>query len=164
MMNKEKEMSNSTMVNIPTAIEQIKSDQLAARKARNSENVAFYSTLLSEIASVGKKQNRESTDAEAIDVVKKFLKGVNESISHFQKYQDDVSVKEKLETAQKEKALLEKLLPKMLTAEEIVEIVISKYKAMGIVKMGDVMKELKKDYGSSVDGAIASKAIKQALE
>jgi uncharacterized protein YqeY len=27
-----------------------------------------------------------------------------------------------------------------------------------------VMKELKKDYGSSVDGAIASKAIKQALE
>jgi uncharacterized protein YqeY len=35
---------------------------------------------------------------------------------------------------------------------------------MGIVKIGDVMKELKKDYGSSVDGAIASKAIKQALE
>lgn len=148
------------MVNV---MEQVKVKQLQARKSRSADDVAFYSTLLSEIVSVGKKQNRESTNDEAIDVVKKFLKGANEVIEHLEKIQTSPGQVENNEALAKyklEKCLFEELLPKMATAEEIRNEIVS-LKQNGASNVGAIMKGLKEKFGASLDGKLASSLAKE---
>jgi uncharacterized protein YqeY len=63
-----------------TVLEDIKSAQLNARKARDMVATDALTTLLGEVAIVGKNDgNRDTTDEEAVVVVKKFLKNINET-------------------------------------------------------------------------------------
>ena len=62
-------------------IEKIKHDQLVARKNRSTVESTLLTTLIGEADMVGKNNgNRDPFDEEVISVVKKFLKGVNETI------------------------------------------------------------------------------------
>ena len=61
-------------------LEKIKKQQLQARKEK-SPIVGALTALMSEVAIVGKNNgNRETTDEEAVKVIKKFIKGINETI------------------------------------------------------------------------------------
>ena len=65
-----------------TLIERIKEDNLAARKNRDQVRATLLTTLFSEAVSVGKNAgNRETTDAETLAVIKKFIKGIDDTLS-----------------------------------------------------------------------------------
>ena len=86
-------------------LEKIKNASLAARKAKEALAATLLTTLYSEAVNVGKNNgNRDTTDAEAVAVVKKFLKGVDETISYLEKTGGDNATA--LTTARSEKEIL----------------------------------------------------------
>jgi uncharacterized protein YqeY len=130
---------------------QLKVDQLAARKDRNSELVTTLTTLMSEIADVGLNDGkRETTDGEALVVIQKFVKNLKESIAHQDSYDKQVELH-----------LYLSYLPRMLTEAEL-ELKIAEYIALGNGNMGMIMKELKTS-GQWYDGKQASAVAKRLL-
>lgn len=123
-------------------IDQIKADQLAARKARDTLHASLLTTLLGEVGIVAKNAGRtDATDEEVIATVKKFIKN-NESIPDGAR---NVTHDAELHT-------LEEYLPKQLTRDELVAI-----KATGtFANKGEWMKHLKENYAGRYDGKLAS--------
>lgn len=139
-------------------LEQIKNDQLTARKAKDSIKASLLTTLFSEASMKGKNAGRETTDEEVVQVIQKFLKGVNETLKALE-YSSDGRVK----AACIEKDILESYLPKMASAEEI-RAAVAEIAASGVdpkTKMGIVMKMLKDKFGASLDGKLASQIAKE---
>ena len=141
-------------------IQTIKNKSLEARKGNYEVAKNLLVTLYSEAANVGKNAgNRETTDAECIAVIKKFIKGTDETINALN---GDV----RANIAIQEKVILESLLPKQMTEEDIRAEIASI--VSGIVNptpksMGIVMKTLKDKYDGLYDGNTASKIVKEIL-
>lgn len=129
-------------------IDQIKTQQLEARK-NSSESASLLTTLLSEAVNIGKNNgNRETTDAEVVAVVKKFIKNIDETVSALTTRNQDAS------KFLNEKAVLETFLPKQLTENELTEIAKTKN------GMPDFMKFLKENHNGQYDGKLASTVAK----
>lgn len=106
-------------------INTLKAKLLEARK--NKGNTAFWSFVLAEVTNVGKnKGNRETTSDEAISVIKKL---VEKSI------------------VASEKQMLEELLPKMATKEQVQEFVAT----LDSQEIKVVMPALKKKFGAAIN-------------
>ena len=146
-----------------TLLSRIRADQIQLRKSReSSERVALLTTLLSEAANVGLNDGkRESTDAEVIAVIKKFIKGIDETLAL---RASDALVDER--------TILEGYLPSQLSITELIEIVyhivddiVEELEMNGptMKMMGQVMKTLKGDYEGRYDGKMASDVVKDAL-
>jgi uncharacterized protein YqeY len=134
-------------------LEEIKRDQFEARKNKEALKATLLTTLYSEAAMKGKNANRETTDEETVQVIQKFLKGVNETIGYLERCGGDNV--EALTNASVEKTILESYLPKMATVDEIRKEVLS-LKAIGVSEIGAIMKHLKSVFGSSLDGKVAA--------
>ena len=144
-------------------LEKIKADSLAARKAKDAVSATLLTTLYSEAAMKGKNANRETTDEEAIAVIKKFLKGVEETITHLKVSGGNAGV---LLNAEQERSILESYLPVQLTELDLQKIVGTMAQTLddrSPKQMGVLMKKLKEQYEGQYDGAIASKVIKAIL-
>ncbi|MFA6199156.1 MAG: GatB/YqeY domain-containing protein [Bacteroidales bacterium] len=144
-------------------LQQIKEDSIAARKERNPF-APFLVTLYSECANVGKtKANRESTDEEALSIVKKFKAGIVEIISIYQ----NTTATEELYKALKELELVEKYIPQQLSEVELKTIILSIRDNIilggGKPNIGLYMKELKANHNGLFDGAQAQTIIKELL-
>ena len=132
-------------------INQIKSQQLEARK-NSSESASLLTTLLSEAVNIGKNNgNRETTDAEVVAVVKKFIKNIDETVSALTTRNQDAT------KFLNEKAVLETFLPKQLTEGELTEIAKTKS------GMPDFMKFLKENHNGQYDGKLASTVAKKVF-
>lgn len=138
-------------------MDKIKADQLAARKNRAIIEGSLLTTLIGEGTAIGKKQNRDTTDSEMIDVIQKFLKNLRDLMKVVDPSSDGY------QHAEIEKSILERYLPKQLSAQEIAD-VISAMKADGAKNMGDVMKKFKTDFAGQFDGDTVSKAAKEAFQ
>ena len=138
-------------------LEKIKADQLAARKNKEALKATLLTTLFSEVQMKGKNAGHETTDDEATQVIQKFLKGVNETISYLDRAGGDNA--EALATARAEKEILEAYLPKMATEDEI-KAEVAALKAAGAANIGAIMKGLKDKFGSTRDGKLASQLAK----
>ena len=137
-------------------IEQIKKEQLEARKAKNTIKTNLYTTLLGEVqtavigtpGSVSTKQDNNVTDDIVIKVINKFIKNIKETLSL---RPDDF-------TATTELTLLETFLPQKLSEEELKQIVANLKIAAGAktggALLGFVMAELKKSYSNLYDASI----------
>ena len=138
-----------------TVLAKIKAAHLAARKARQSDVSASLSTLIGDIESVGKNARRDTTDGEAIAIIKKFIKNV-----------DEVIKVASTEVVIAERSLFESFLPKQMTTNELSQIIanaISETCAVSPKDMGKVINLLKSKYEGQFDGAMASQLIKAAL-
>lgn len=145
-----------------TLINTIKHDQLEARKAKETIKIDLLTTLYSEAVMVGKNSTppRDTTDAEVITMVKKFLKNTNEFLTLAGDRRDG----DRVEVLTQEIELLQRYLPKQLTEDELHHIITSYADSNGIALpkgTGLIMKYLKDNYGGLYDGAIASNFIKQ---
>jgi uncharacterized protein YqeY len=145
-------------------IEQIKTDQIVARKSK-SDAVSLLTTLYSEALMVGKNATppRDPTDAEVINTIKKFLKGVNENISYAGDRQD-ADWRDALEI---EREILEYYLPKQLSVEELTSVITKFILNGGIATSngtGLIMQYLKNTHGGMYDGKVASDIIKGLLK
>ena len=142
-----------------TLIEQIKIDQVAARKAHQALAASLLTTLLGEANAVGKnKGNREPTDAEVVALVKKFINGMDESIAYLQKYENP----EALKTVTAEKAIISVYLPKQMTDDEIKAALVTIVADVG-PNMGKVMAALKAQYEGLYDGKAAAGIVKSVI-
>jgi len=137
----------------------IKNDIMLLRKAKSKFALSIVTTLCGEAAMVGKsKGNRESTDAEVVQVVKKFIKNIQETmlkvkLSESQIYDMEYEVE-----------ILSKYLPEQLTADELTTLItkLISDECYSLPKdMGKVMKHLSIEYAGRFDGKVASDIIKR---
>lgn len=153
---------------IMTILDQIKQDTIAARKAKNALKSALLTTLVSEVVNVGKNDgNRETTDAETVAVVKKFLKGVDETINAIKDVSNVDGSADRYVNALHEQEILRRYLPAQLTEQELAAVVaqfVSTLTERNPKQMGAVMAFLKVNYDGQYDGKSASAVVKQALQ
>ena len=143
-------------------INQIKSDALIARKARKIDTATLLTTLYSEASMIGKNLgNRQSTDAEVLQVIEKFIKNANEIQTILLKNNKNTS------NIVSEILVLSKYLPQKMSREELENVVRDIIEALkdinSEVQMGKVMSVLKNSYGGTYDGKIASEIVKKEL-
>lgn len=144
-------------------LEKIKADSLTARKERNSKKSALLTTLYSEANIIGINDgHRDTTDAEVVQVVKKFIKGIDETLNapgrsitlEAEGHKFDIYA---------EKGWLQAYLPTQMGEDELRKII----KNMAIdnpdISMGTVMSGLKQAYAGQYDGQLASKIAKELL-
>jgi uncharacterized protein YqeY len=99
---------------IMSLLQQIRTDQVAARKAAEKDKASLLTTLLGEAEMVGKNAgNRETTDAEVLAVIQKFLKNCNEVAKLA--VSDEVKAKVLFEVG-----ILLSYMPSQLSDEEII--------------------------------------------
>lgn len=143
-------------------LNQIKEDSFQARKAKETEKATLLVTLYAEASRKGKDNgNRESTDAEVLEVIKKFLKGIKETLDAL-----PASKVEARQAAEFEKQILESYLPKQASEEDLRAFIAEVVAGLGEKspkQMGAVMKALKDKFGGNYDGTVASALVKAAL-
>jgi uncharacterized protein YqeY len=140
-------------------IKQIKKDQLQARKDHDKVKSGVLTALVGEISIVGKNDgNRETTEEEAIKVITKFSKGVQEIIS-LTKGKNQ----ESYDAAVKELEIYNKYLPTLMTEDELVKVIGLFLQTETNPNIGTVMKHLKTSFAGKYDGKMASKVIKEIL-
>lgn len=141
-------------------LEKIKKQQLQARKEK-SPIVGALTALMSEVAIVGKNNgNRETTDEEAVKVIKKFIKGINETI-------DLIKDPEKLKLLAMELEIYNSFLPQIMNELETraaVEKIINALPEKSPKAMGQVMGTISKEYGTLIDRGLASQIVKEMLQ
>lgn len=149
-------------------LENIKNDQVEARKNLYKDNgetkeskqikSSLLTTLYSEAAVIGKNNgNRETTDSEVQQVIKKFIKNIDEFLVHRPKATELLL----------QKQVLQSYLPKQLTEEELqqaVDEIVGNIEQTGPKAIGAVMKQLKMKYDGQFDGKTASTIVKNTLE
>jgi len=142
-------------------IEQIKQDQLQARKDRNAQLAQLLTTFYSEAAMIGKNDgDRATTDAEVQAVAKKFIKNANEVMANLPD-SDDRYVMAVFEIVN-----LTEYLPAQMSEEELnaaIGEIIQSNNLSTMKDMGNVMKALKVEFAGQYDGSTASKLIKEQL-
>ena len=131
-------------------MEQIKTMQVNARKSAFVE-ASLLTTLLGESAMVGKNAGRETTDAEVVAVVKKFIKNIDETINELTTRNKDASV------FLAERKVLEQFLPLQLTELALKSI------AIKFTAMPEFMKFLKENHAGQYDGKLASSVAKSVF-
>ena len=141
-------------------LEKIKEQALAARKAKDSLRATLLVTLGAEAAREGKdKGNREPTDAEVVEVVRKFLKGVRDTLTLLP---EGVAKSQ----AQQEEAILLEFLPTQVTGDALrahVQELVNALPEKSPKAMGAVMGALRSRLAGNYDGKEAKELVQQAL-
>lgn len=141
-------------------INQIKKDQIEARKNKDSVKANLLTTLIGEAEMVGKNNgNRAPSDAEVQVVIKKFIKGIDEILT--------LTFDKDIQNFLTELAILKSYLPEQLSQEqlasEISKIISSLNVANPSQAIGAVMKELSAKFSGKFDSKQASILIKENL-
>jgi len=148
-----------------TIVNQLKQDQLQARKDRDAELASFLTTVYSEVVTVGKDDgNRETTDQETIAVLKKYIKRADEMITILE--DRGLMVGAEITAANFEIRVINKYLPKQLDETELTAVIaeiIEKDGFSSMKDMGSTMKILKENHEGTYDGKLASTIVKQQL-
>lgn len=139
-------------------VNKLKTDSLTARKNRETVKAGFLVTLLSEVQNVGKSNgNRETTDVEAIAVIKKFC---NNSKMVLEAAKNKVAAGDMTGEADGIRAdmeikIAESYLPKQLTAEDIHAIL----GEMPVTDMKTVQGHFKENYAGRYDGKLLAQIV-----
>ena len=144
-------------------IQQIKTDQLQSRKARDTDRSSLLTTLIGEAETIGKNNgNRESTDLEVIGTIKKFIKANNENISMITNETSSLFV-----SSVRDNQILSQYLPAQVTdsvIESFALIEIKNVSEVSMIMMGIIMKKLNAKYPGQIDGKSASQIIRGVLQ
>ena len=139
---------------------QLKKDSLLARKAADRVRGTLLSTLIGEAEMVGKNAgNRESTDEEVQQTIRKFLKNNQEALGV-------IKDAERRALLEQESVILTAYLPPLASDAEVQAFITATVAALAErspKQMGVVMGALKAKYGSDFDAKQASAWIKHAL-
>lgn len=135
--------------------QQIKADQIQARKNKNAEVASILTVLLGEAGTVGKNAgNREPTDDEVTAVIKKFIKNINDTIAL------GVAATPTLEA---EQAILHRYLPQQYSEDELRNVISSFVASTMSPNIGGVMKMLQTEHKGKYDAKAASQIIRDVL-
>lgn len=141
--------------------EQMKKDNLNARKEKDTTTSNLLSVLIAEIEKGAKDDgNREVNNKDILAALKKFSKGAKESITALEKAGRDTSeVKQEIE-------ILERYLPKQMSETELrkaIATIVEGLTEKSPKMMGKIMGELKAKHEGSYDGKMAGQIAKELL-
>ena len=147
-------------------VDQLKEDQLQARKDRDAVLASFLTTVFAEVVTVGKDDgNRETTDQESIAVLKKYIKRANEMKTILANEGSMMGV-DGIDTADFEIEVINRYLPKQLSADDlnvVIAQIIEAREFSSMQDMGKTMQALKAMYEGTYDGATAVDIVRQQL-
>lgn len=133
----------------------LKKDLIQAMKEKDALKKGVLQLLIAGIKNEEIKVQHELNTEEQVVIVKRELKQTKDSLESAIKASREDLIKENKEKVE----LLEKYLPKMLSEQEILEILKSKGAEKGM-KMGQLMGMIMKEHKSEVDGSVVNKVIK----
>jgi len=147
-------------------LQEIKDALLHARKTRSVNPAALLSTIVGEAEMIGKNDgSRAPTDAEVLHVLKKFEKGMLETIKFLQVAGNDNQ--DKIAYVNSELNIISQFLPTKLTDEEVLCDIKFIMGAHGLQyeqkSMGELTKHLKVKYQDQFDGKQVSTIFKGML-
>lgn len=141
-------------------LDNIKTDQVAARIAKESLKATLLTTLLGEAQMIGKNAGRETTDDEVVAVVKKFIKGINDTVEFLAEQNAKAT-----QVCMEEKAILEVYLPQQMTKDQIkLAIENALTGTVRAMNKGEMMKYLKENFAGRYDGKEAAAAVDELLK
>lgn len=141
----------------------IQADYLAARYAKDSLKSNLLSTLLGEAQAIGKDDgNRDSTDAEIIAVIKKFIKNA-EATSAAAVNSIQINKMDIVQMAANEVKILVTYLPEQFDETKTTFLVQTYLEENPDANMGNVMGYFKANYAGKYDGQLLSQIVKKAL-
>lgn len=148
----------------------IREKWIVARKARkDTVAISMMTVLHSDVEKIGKENNREATDEEAVTVIRRLLKSnaeMQKIIANNTMYSSGLRVNDVLDKTIHEREILEDFLPKQLTEPElnlIIGQICMEVAATSLKDMGRVMKVLKERHGTAVNMQLASAIVKGVL-
>jgi len=133
-----------------TLIDEIKKDQLNARKSKNKSKTSLLTTLIGEC-----ENKTDLSDQEVIKIITKFKKNALQIIELGNTHQ--------VIHSQNEVSILDTYIPKQLTEEELENMIQYIINHEPGISMGDVMKQLLKKHKGLFDGRLASTIVKRSL-
>ena len=146
-----------------TLLEQITTDYKEAMKAKEEEKKIILNYLLAQIKNKKIETQQDPTDADIISIIKKEVKAVTETISFLEK----VEKNEENEQELFKKSVLESYLPQMMNEEETENFLETMIKKLEITDLksqrGMIMKKIKEEGITTVDGAILNNCINKRL-
>lgn len=152
---------NIQLLEVNMLLKQLKKDLLLARRKNDRASSKILSTLYSEAAMIGKNNgNRETFDWEVIDVVRKFIKNIVETLENLPP--DDYRVHD----LNHELTIIKPYLPVQLTDSElmiIIDDIVKEKENPPVNQMGLIMGALKARYPGQYEGKTASRLVKKAL-
>ena len=133
-------------------IDEIKKDNVQAMKDKNTLARAIYGVVMNKVllASIeAKKDGKELGDIEVVQILQKTIKELTEEKENYVKANNLVEA----ENIEKQKEILTKYLPQMLSEEEIKNIIDN----MEDKSIPSVMKHFKANYAGKVDMSLVNK-------
>lgn len=141
-------------------LKQLKDDQLQARFNKDKVRASLLTSVYSDAATVGKNKQRDTTDEEAVAVMRKYIKGLKEIV---ELTKDDSEASER---ARVEINILENYLPEQLDEKSLTDIIVAlveQCENRTMKQMGVVMTQLNAQYPGQFDRAVASRIIQSRL-
>lgn len=135
--------------------DEIKKANVQAMKDKDAVARSFYSVLLNKIMleNIKKREkNEEVTDADIANILQKTIKELEEEKQNYQK----VGHQEEVKNISKQIELAKKYLPKMLSKEEVADIINS----LEDKSIPSVMKHFKANYNGKCDMRIVQEVLK----
>jgi len=136
--------------------EQVKKANVQAMKDKDAESRAFYSILLNRILleKIAKGQRDQLLpDADVTAILQKLIKEMTEEKENYAKVGNTAEV----EVIEKRIAIATAYLPKMMTEEEIAQII----NELSDKSIGAVMKHFKTNYAGKVDMRLVQEVLKK---
>ena len=133
-------------------IDEIKKDNVQAMKDKNTLARAIYGVVMNKVllASIeAKSKGQELADSDVVQILQKTIKELSEERENYIKAGNT----EEAENILKQKEMIEKYLPKMLSEEEIIAII----NTLPDKTMPTIMKHFKSEYAGKVDMGIVNK-------
>jgi len=138
--------------------EKLQNDLKAAMKAGDKLRMMTLRGVLAEITRVEKDVRRQADEAEIVRVLKRERARRDEVIEFARKGgRNDL-----IEQNETEAQILDAYLPSAVSSHELEDAVAAQL-AAGVNQIGPIMKALRDQFGSRLDGKMASEIVKQAL-
>lgn len=136
-------------------VEEIKKANVQAMKDKDTVARSIYSVILNKIMleTIKKREkNEEIVDADVSNILQKTIKELEEEKVNYEK----VGNTEEVEKIKRHIEICQKYLPKMLTKEEIAEII----KGLDDKSIPNVMKHFKMNYNGKCDMRLVQEVLK----
>ena len=133
-------------------IDEIKKDNVQAMKDKNALARAIYGVVMNKVLLANieaKKDGKELGDTDVVQILQKTIKELTEEKENYVKAGNMVEA----ENIEKQKEILTKYLPQMLSEEEIKAIIAE----MEDKSIPSVMKHFKANYAGKVDMSLVNK-------
>lgn len=143
--------------------DELKDEIKQAMKAKDKQRLAILRQVHCEIKNIEVNERREILEQDVNDMIKRVIKQTKETLDGSIKAANN---QERTDTLTNQVSILEQLLPKQVSGEELAELINATLEETGATtkkEMGRVMGELTKKTGGNFDKAAAAKELQGRL-